>query len=245
MIKAVIIEDVQDNREVIKRILADNYPNIYLAGEAESVEEGYNLIKKERPKLVFQDIELIENIVKAVNPYSNFNEYIDLGKDEELEFIISKVKQGEKIALVSDAGTPGISDPGFLLSREARREGIEVNCLPGATACIPALVNSGLPSDKFHFEGFLPHKKGKLTRLKYLAQLEATFIIYASPHRVTKTIQQLIEHCGEDRAASLSRELTKLHEETMRGSLNEILGLLEAKPSIKGEIVVVIAGKKT
>jgi len=179
------------------------------------------------------------DITTALKSFHIHNEH------SQLEFIISKVKQGEKIALVSDAGTPGISDPGFLLSREARREGIEVNCLPGATACIPALVNSGLPSDKFHFEGFLPHKKGKLTRLKYLAQLEATFIIYASPHRVIKTIQQLIEHCGEDRAASLSRELTKLHEETMRGSLNEILGLLEAKPSIKGEIVVVIAGKKT
>ncbi len=194
--------------------------------------------------ILAEDTRTTGRLLKEYDISTDLKSFHIHNEHSQLEQVINRLKQGDKIALVSDAGTPGISDPGFLLSREARREGIPVNCLPGATACIPALVNSGLPSDKFHFEGFLPHKKGKLTRLKYLSSLENTFIIYASPHRVIKTIQQLIEHCGEERPASLSRELTKLHEETIRGSLKEILVALEEKPTIKGEIVVVVGGNK-
>ena len=194
--------------------------------------------------ILAEDTRTTKRLLKEYDISTVLKSFHIHNEHSQLELIINRLKGGENIALVSDAGTPGISDPGFLLSREARREGIPINCLPGATACIPALVNSGLPSDKFHFEGFLPHKKGKLTRLKYLASLENTFILYASPHRVIKTVQQLIEHCGEGRAASLSRELTKLHEENIRGSLKEILKLLTEKTSIKGEIVLVVAGNK-
>lgn len=161
-----------------------------------------------------------------------------------VEDLISQLDAGANIALISDAGTPGISDPGFLLSRAARENGIQVSCLPGPTAFVPALVNSGLPCDRFHFEGFLPHKKGRQTRIKYLADLDNTFVIYESPHRIIKAIHQLIEFCGEERAASLSREISKLHEELINGSLKEIVSALEAKPSVKGEIVLVIAGKE-
>lgn len=201
-------------------------------------------ILKEVDLILAEDTRTTGRLLKEYNISTALKSFHIHNEHAQLAQIISRLKQGDKIALVSDAGTPGISDPGFLLSREARREGIAVNCLPGATACIPALVNSGLPSDKFHFEGFLPHKKGKLTRLKYLAGLDCTFILYASPHRVKKTIQQLIEHCGEEREASLSRELTKLHEETLQGSLHEILDVLKKRSSIKGEIVVIVAGKK-
>ncbi len=160
-----------------------------------------------------------------------------------LEDIISQLLSGTNMALVSDAGTPGISDPGFLLCRAARENKVTVSCLPGPTAFVPALVNSGLPCDKFHYEGFLPHKKGRQTRIKFLADLESTFVIYESPHRIIKAIAQLILYCGEDRPASLSREISKLHEEVINGKLIEILETLQEKPSIKGEIVLVVGAK--
>jgi 16S rRNA (cytidine1402-2'-O)-methyltransferase len=146
------------------------------------------------------------------------------------------------VALVTDAGTPGISDPGFLLVRECLREGIEVECLPGPTAFVPALVNSGLPADKFIFEGFLPVKKGRQTRLKELAELDPTLIIYEGPHRLVKTLQDLAMHMGNDRPACVSRELTKIFEENARGTLEELIAHFTAK-SVKGEIVIIIGGK--
>lgn len=160
-----------------------------------------------------------------------------------IQTIIDRLKTGTQIALISDAGTPAISDPGFLLVRACIKEGIEVDCLPGATALIPAIVNSGLPNDRFHFEGFLPHKKGRHTRLLYLAELEQTIVLYESPHRIIKALEQFVEYFGEERVISLSREISKLHEETIRGSLMEVIEILKARPSIKGEIVVVLAGK--
>ena len=159
-----------------------------------------------------------------------------------IEGILEKLSTGLTISLISDAGTPGISDPGFLLCRAARENNIEISCLPGPTAFVPALVNSGLPCDRFHFEGFLPHKKGRQTRLIYLAALEETFVLYESPHRIIKAIGQLIEFCGEDRPASISREISKMHEEVINGSLAQIKVALEEKPSIKGEFVVVVGG---
>jgi len=157
--------------------------------------------------------------------------------------IIQKLKSGISIALISDAGTPAISDPGFLLTRACIENDIEVDCLPGATAFVPALVNSGLPNDKFVFEGFLPVKKGRQTRLKILAEETRTIIFYESPHKLIKTLTNFCEYFGEDRQVSVSRELTKLYEETKRGTAKEVLEHYTNKPP-KGEIVMVIAGKK-
>lgn len=158
-----------------------------------------------------------------------------------VEHILNRVEAGEDVALISDAGTPGISDPGFLLSREARRRGIEVITLPGPTAFVPALVNSGLPCDRFFFEGFLPHKKGRQTRLKFLSSLDVTFVIYESPMRILRTIDELIEHCGSQRNASVSREISKLHEETVRGTLEEIKNHFTLNAP-RGEFVMVVEG---
>ena len=156
---------------------------------------------------------------------------------------IDRLKAGETFALVSDAGTPGISDPGFLLVRECVKNNIEIECLPGATAFVPALVNSGLPSEKFIFEGFLPTKKGRKTRLNLLLEEERTMIFYESPHRIVKTLSQFAEYFGEDRKVSVSREISKMFEETKRGKVKEVLIYFEeTKP--KGEFVIVVEGKK-
>jgi 16S rRNA (cytidine1402-2'-O)-methyltransferase len=157
--------------------------------------------------------------------------------------VVRQIQNGKTVAVISDAGTPAISDPGFLLTRACVEAGLEVDCLPGATAFVPALVNSGLPNDKFVFEGFLPVKKGRQTRLELLAQETRTMILYESPHKLLKTLAQIKEFFGEDRQVSVSREITKLHEETVRGTAVEVLAHYEQKPP-KGEIVVVIAGKK-
>lgn len=155
--------------------------------------------------------------------------------------LIQRLKSGEKIAIISDAGTPAISDPGFLLTRACVENNIEVNCLPGATAFVPALVNSGLPNDKFIFEGFLPVKKGRQTRFKLLATEKRTMIFYESPHKLIKTLGHFCEFFGEDRQISVSREISKLFEETIRGNGKDVLAHFTNKPP-KGEIVIVVAG---
>lgn len=157
--------------------------------------------------------------------------------------IIQQLEAGAKIALVSDAGTPAISDPGFYLVRAAVQAGVKVECLPGATAFVPALVASGLPNDKFFFEGFLPHKKGRQTRLTYLATLPYTFLLYESPHRLVKCLEQLAEHCGKDRQAAVCRELSKLHEEVKTDTLENLITHFGGDKKVKGEIVVVVEGK--
>lgn len=159
-----------------------------------------------------------------------------------VEGLVKRMQAGETFALISDAGTPAISDPGFLLTRACVEQGVGVECLPGATAFVPALVNSGLPNDKFVFEGFLPDKKGRQTRYLILAEETRTMILYVSPHKLVKTLGEFKEYFGEDRQVSVSRELSKLHEETVRGTVIEVLAHFEAKPP-KGEIVVIIAGK--
>lgn len=156
--------------------------------------------------------------------------------------VVNKIKAGSNIALVTDAGTPGISDPGFFLIRQCLEEKIDVECLPGPTAFVPALIQSGIPCNSFCFEGFLPVKKGRQSRLKQLSEEERTIIIYESTHRLLKTLTQLIEYFGAERKAAVSRELTKLYEETIRGNLIQILDYYRVHP-IKGEIVIVIAGK--
>jgi len=162
---------------------------------------------------------------------------------KKLNSQIEKIKNGKVIALISDAGTPAISDPGFLLVRECVKEGIEVECLPGATAFVPALVNSGLPSEKFIFEGFLPVKKGRQTRLKFLSEEQRTMIFYESPHRIIKTLTQFSEFFGEERLVSVSREISKIFEQTKRGTMKEVLSYFEDKKP-KGEFVIVVDGMK-
>ena len=175
------------------------------------------------------------DIRKPLQSYHIFNEH------KTVEKLIERMQSGEKFALISDAGTPSISDPGFLLVRELLKAGLEVNCLPGATAFVPALVNSGLPSDRFVFEGFLPHKKGRQTRLQRLAEEDRTIILYESPHRLVKCLEQLKEHLG-DRRGSVSREISKMFEETVRGSLSELIEHFNSK-GVKGEFVVLVEGK--
>ena len=176
-------------------------------------------------------------IKNAMQSYHKFNEH------QVLDGIIQRLKAGETIALVSDAGTPGISDPGFLVVRECVRNGIEVQCLPGATAFVPALVASGLPDERFCFEGFLPQKKGRMTRLKALAEETRTMIFYESPYRLVKTLTQFSELFGAERQVSVCREISKIHEESVRGTLAEVIAhFTETEP--KGEIVIVLAGKE-
>lgn len=157
--------------------------------------------------------------------------------------LVRQLEEGTDIALVSDAGTPGISDPGFLLVRACRQAGVRVECLPGATAFVPALVASGLPCDRFHFEGFLPHKKGRQTRMQYLAELPHTFVLYESPNRLVKCLDQLIVLCGAGRPASVARELSKLHEEVRSESLQVLADHYRQQDKVKGEIVIVVGGK--
>ena len=157
--------------------------------------------------------------------------------------VVQRIQNGETCALISDAGTPAISDPGFLLTRSCIENNVEVECLPGATAFVPALVNSGFPNDRFIFEGFLPIKKGRQTRLLQLAEEKRTMVFYESPHKLVKTLGHFSEYFGQDRAVSVSRELTKLFEETKRGTISDVLSYYTNKPP-KGEIVIVVAGKK-
>ncbi|HMX40498.1 MAG TPA: 16S rRNA (cytidine(1402)-2'-O)-methyltransferase [Saprospiraceae bacterium] len=161
-----------------------------------------------------------------------------------VERVVDDLSAGAVMALVSDAGTPGISDPGFLLARACQRRGVRVECLPGATAFVPALVASGLPCDTFHFEGFLPHKKGRQTRLRYLADLPHTFVLYESPFRLLKCLEELAAVCGPERTACVARELTKKFEEVKTASLAELQAHFSAK-EVKGEIVVVVAGQQS
>jgi hypothetical protein len=177
------------------------------------------------------------DIHTPMESHHKFNEH------DRVAGVADRLEGGMRIALVSDAGTPGISDPGFLLSRECRRRGLEVECLPGATAFVPALVDSGLPCDRFVFEGFLPPKKGRATRLAFLAGEERTVVIYESPKRLPRTLRQLAEAFGSDREASVVREISKLHEQTHSGTLGELAEYF-ALNQTKGEIVIVVKGKE-
>jgi len=169
--------------------------------------------------------------------FHKFNEH------KEVDSIVDQIKEGKKISLISDAGTPGISDPGFLIVRTCIESEIEIECLPGATAFVPALINSGIPSDKFAFEGFLPVKKGRKTRLKTLSNEERTMIFYESPHKILKTLNDFKLNFGSERKISISRELTKVYEENIRGTVEEVISFFGDK-KIKGEIVIVVEGNK-
>jgi 16S rRNA (cytidine1402-2'-O)-methyltransferase len=175
-------------------------------------------------------------ITKQLTPFHQHNEH------QVLQHLVSQLLEGKKMAIVTDAGTPGISDPAFLLVRECIKAGVKVECLPGATAFVPALVNSGIPANRFSFEGFLPIKKGRQTLLKKLAEEDRTLIFYESPLRVVKTLEEFITYFGEDRVCSVSRELTKMFEENKRGTLREVADYFSQK-TVKGEIVIIVAGK--
>ena len=176
-------------------------------------------------------------ITKPLTSYHQHNEH------QVLQHLVNQLLEGKSMGLVTDAGTPGISDPAFLLVRECIKVGVRVECLPGATAFVPALVNSGLPTNRFAFEGFLPVKKGRQTMLKKLSEEERTMIFYESPNRLVKTLDELATYFGEDRSCSVSRELTKIYEENTRGTLKEVAAHYREK-AIKGEIVIVVAGKE-
>ena len=176
-------------------------------------------------------------IKNAMQSHHKFNEH------QTVESIVNLIKGGQTVALISDAGTPGISDPGFLVVRECVRNGIEVQCLPGATAFVPALVSSGLPDERFCFEGFLPQKKGRMTRLNALKEETRTMIFYESPYRLLKTLTQFAEIFGADRPVSVCREISKIHEESVRGTLQEVIAhFTETEP--RGEIVIILGGKE-
>lgn len=192
--------------------------------------------------ILAEDTRTTGKLLKHFEISNSLQAYHMHNEHKVLEGLINKLRSGLQIALVSDAGTPAISDPGFLLVRACITEGFEIECLPGATAFVPALVNSGLPSDKFVFEGFLPVKKGRQTRLKFLSEEPRTMIFYESPHKLSKTLVHFSEFFGSDRLISVSRELTKLYEENRRGTIEDVLKYYLEHPP-KGELVVVVSGK--
>lgn len=212
-------------------------------GNLEDITYRALRVLKEADLILAEDTRTTGNLLKhfeirnAMLSYHKFNEHQTVAR------VVERMKAGETVAVVSDAGTPGISDPGFLIAREAVKAGIEVSCLPGATAFVPALVASGLPCDRFCFEGFLPPKKGRVTRLTALAEETRTIVFYESPHRLEKTLLQFVEFFGPDRQVVVCREISKLHEECVRGSLEDVVHHFnEVEP--RGEIVIVLAGRE-
>lgn len=200
-------------------------------------------VLKEADLLLAEDTRTSAPMLKHFDIHQKVFAHHQHNEHQSSNEIIRFLKEGKNIALISDAGTPAISDPGFYLVREALKHDIAVECLPGATAFVPALVNSGFPTDRFCFEGFLPLKKGRQTRYKFLAQEDRTIILYESPHRLIKTLDEMAEHFGADRLISVSRELTKMFEETVRGTVTEVKTHFETHP-VKGEFVICVKGRE-
>jgi 16S rRNA (cytidine1402-2'-O)-methyltransferase len=199
-------------------------------------------ILKEADLILAEDTRTSGKLLKHFEISTHMHSHHMHNEHKTIENLITRLQGGETIALISDAGTPAISDPGFLITRACIENGIAVECLPGATAFVPALVNSGLPNDKFVFEGFLPDKKGRQTRYLALAEETRTMILYVSPHKLVKTLSEFTTYFGEDRPVCVSRELSKMHEENVRGTVKEVLAHFE-KTAPRGEIVVVVGGK--
>ncbi|NEV94488.1 16S rRNA (cytidine(1402)-2'-O)-methyltransferase [Psychroflexus sp. YR1-1] len=191
--------------------------------------------------ILAEDTRVSGILLKHYGIETPMQSYHQHNEHSQTDSVVRQIKSGRETALITDAGTPGISDPGFLLARACVAEGVKIECLPGATAFVPALVNSGLPNDKFVFEGFLPAKKGRQKRLKALAEEERTILFYESPYKLLKSLEQFADHFGADRQVSVSREISKLYEETVRGSLAEVITHFEEKKP-KGEFVIVLAG---
>ena len=208
-----------------------------LSPRAKEVLAEVDVVLAEDTRTTGMLLRHLELSVDRLEAYHAHNEH------RRVEAIVERLRGGARMALVSDAGTPAISDPGFLLVRAVREAGLPVSCLPGPTAFVPALAASGLPCDRFHFEGFLPQRKGRHTRLKYLAELPNTFVLYESPHRLLRCLTELSEHCGAERRGAVAREISKLHEEIVSGTLAELHVEFEARAGrVKGEIVIVVAG---
>lgn len=199
-------------------------------------------VLKEVDLILAEDTRTSGKLLKHFDIATHMQSHHMHNEHKTVDHVVSRLKAGDNIALISDAGTPAISDPGFLLTRAALENGVEVECLPGATAFVPALVNSGLPNDRFVFEGFLPEKKGRQTRFLQLAEETRTMIFYVSPHKLVKTLSEFVQYFGEDRPVCVSRELSKLHEENARGTAKDVMAHFEKK-AVKGEIVVVVGGK--
>lgn len=199
-------------------------------------------VLKEVDLILAEDTRTSSVLLKHYDIHTPLRSHHKFNEHETSDDMAERIRSGLNVALISDAGTPGISDPGFMLVRACVERGVEVQCLPGATAFVPALVDSGLPCDRFYFEGFLPQKKGRQTRLMKLAEQEHTMIIYESPFRLVKTLEQLVEYLGKERLASVSREISKVHEETRRGSLAELVQSFKERAP-KGEIVIIVDGK--
>lgn len=200
-------------------------------------------ILKEVDMVYAEDTRTSGNLLRHLGIEKPMQAFHIHNEHQQAERIAEHIASGTTAALLTDAGTPGISDPGFMLVRECLRQGVEVECLPGPTAFVPALINSGLPAERFIFEGFLPHKKGRETKIRNIAEYPYTSILYESPFRLVKTLQQLIEVCGSERRVSVARELTKIHEENVRGTLEEVCSYFSSK-EVKGEIVIVLEGKQ-
>lgn len=199
-------------------------------------------VLKEVDLVLAEDTRTSSVLLQHYDIHTPLRSHHKWNEHETSDQMAEEIRAGRNVALISDAGTPGISDPGFMLVRACVELGVEVQCLPGATAFVPALVDSGLPCDRFYFEGFLPQKKGRQTRLKLLAEQDKTMIIYESPFRLVKTLEQLAEYLGDDRRASVSREISKKFEETRRGTLAELIASFKAKEA-KGEIVIIVGGR--
>ena len=212
-------------------------------GNLEDITYRALRILKEVDYILAEDTRVTKKLLNHYEVRTPLKAFHMNNEHKLVEGLVGELEGGAKVAMVSDAGTPGISDPGFLLVREAIKKDIVVETLPGATAFVPALVNSGLPCDKFVFEGFLPHKKGRQTRLTILSEEVRTIVFYESPHRLNKSLTQMIEYFGEERKCSVARELTKMFEEHQRGTLKDILAHYETKPA-KGEIVIIVEGKQ-
>ncbi|MFK8272475.1 16S rRNA (cytidine(1402)-2'-O)-methyltransferase [Capnocytophaga canimorsus] len=200
-------------------------------------------VLKEADLILAEDTRTSGKLLKHYQIDTPMQSYHMYNEHKIVEGFVKRIQAGQVVALITDAGTPAISDPGFLLVRACVQAGVSVECLPGATAFVPALVNSALPNDRFVFEGFLPDKKGRQTRLKSLVEEQKTMIFYVSPHKLLKTISEFIEIFGAERNASISREITKLHEETQRATLQSLLQYYQNKP-VKGEIVMIVEGKR-
>lgn len=199
-------------------------------------------VLKEVDLILAEDTRTSSVLLKHYDIHTPLKSHHKFNEHETSDQMAERIAAGLNVALISDAGTPGISDPGFMLVRACVERGVEVQCLPGATAFVPALVDSGLPCDRFYFEGFLPQKKGRQTRLQQLAQQEHTMIIYESPFRLQKTLEQLAEYLGQNRYASVSREISKKFEDTQRGTIAELIAHYKEHPA-KGEIVIIVDGK--
>lgn len=224
----------------------ENKPKLYVVptpiGNLEDLTFRAIRILKEVDTVLAEDTRTSKNLLSHFQISTKLQSHHKFNEHKTVEMIADRIIAGEKIALVSDAGTPAISDPGYLLVKTCIDKGIEIETLPGATAFVPALVNSGFSNDKFYFEGFLPQKKGRQKRLKELSEEPKTMIFYESPYRILKLLAEFKEYFGEDRKISISREISKLYEETLRGTSTDLIQIFENKP-IKGEFVVVVEGK--